>query len=289
MTIHKMKWSICWITPILLVAQFLNYAKSEPGFKRETNRDDEKFNKGINSTKDFRRETELITNAHEVLRVALRQFLNMRDMNLAEYLKEVRSQNESFFVDELGETIKSYKKVFSFVLDQVEEVELGNYAVKQFAKDRHDLCSIARYLSHQVLYADRKTIIKRMGDALGQACDPCTPYKRLQHANEVAINTIDEKRHKCRHKINNSKNITSDSTANLSIVTTSPTSSEPISITTPEGTTSTSSTTTTTSMPTTPLPIVGSTTNSIPSNNSEQELISIGKLLLRTHNNLLIL
>jgi len=282
MIIHKIKWSIYWVTFILLVAQFLNYAKSEPGFKRETNRDDEKFNKGLNSTKDLRQETELITNAHEVLRVALRQFLNMRDMNLAEYLKEVRSQNESSFVDELGEIIKSYKKVFSFILDQVEEVELGNYAVKQFAKDRHDLCSIARYLSHQVLYADRKTIIKRMGDALGQACDPCTPYKRLQHANEVAINTIDEKRHKCRHKTDNGKNTTSDTMANLSIVTTiSSTSSEPITITTPEGTTSTSSTTTTTSMPTTPLPVVSSTTNSIPSNTSEQELLSIGKILFK--------
>lgn len=106
----------------------------------------------------------------------------------------MRSQQEPFY-DEFGQIITSYKKIFFFISEQVDEVAVGNYAIKQFDKDRHDLCSVARYLSHQIKYSGHKTIIQRMGDALGSPCDPCIPYRRKQYSADEfdsgIIETID--------------------------------------------------------------------------------------------------
>jgi len=95
------------------------------------------------------------------------------------------------FFDEYGEEIRSYKKVFRFIWGQYNETQVQNYAIRQYDKDKLDLCSVARYLSHQPAVEDRKTIMKRMGDALGYRCHPCTPYKRKEHSAPPAINTED--------------------------------------------------------------------------------------------------
>ncbi len=104
----------------------------------------------------------------------------------------MRSQQEPFF-DEFGQIITSYRKMFSFISEQVDEVAVGNYAIGQFHKDRYDLCSVARYLSHQLKYSDRKTIIQRIGDVLGAPCDPCIPYKRKQYSKRDSTDdSVDE-------------------------------------------------------------------------------------------------
>jgi len=41
-------------------------------------------------------------------------------------------------------------------------LEVHNYAIGQFDKDKLDLCSVARYLSHQTSVEDRGTILKRV-------------------------------------------------------------------------------------------------------------------------------
>jgi len=103
----------------------------------------------------------------------------------------MRSQQEPFY-DEFGQIITSYKKIFSFILAQVNEVAVGNYAIKQFHKDRHDLCSVARYLTHQNMkYGGHETIIQRMGDALGSPCDPCIPYRRKQYSESDSDGIIE--------------------------------------------------------------------------------------------------
>lgn len=215
---------------IIFAIQLISYIESQELKIRDRNRDDEKFHRYLLAEGDPRRETDHIVRAHEVLRGALRDYLNWKNANITTYLQEMRTQNESYY-DEFGVVIKSYRKVFSFILDQVEEVELGNYAVKQFEKDRHDLCSVARYLSHQKRYAERETILHRMGEALGKPCDPCTAYKRQQHAENVVPST-DE--HKCLY---NNSDVSTSEASTISSSTENPTTSTIMPVTTPEKTT----------------------------------------------------
>ena len=121
---------------------FTVFSKQDSDDFNRKNRDGEKPSFPIEE--DFRRQTGLITDAHEVLRVALRDFLDWRDANLTLYINKMRNQSEPFY-DEFDQIIPHYKKVFRFISEQVDEVRLGNYAVKQFDKDRYHLCSVARY------------------------------------------------------------------------------------------------------------------------------------------------
>ena len=93
------------------------------------------------------------------------------------------------FLDEYGQVIHLYRKVFTFIYEQYNETLLQNYAVEQFDKDKLDMCSVARYLSHQNSVSDRKTIMKRMGDALEYRCHPCTPCKRRQYGETKVPDT----------------------------------------------------------------------------------------------------
>jgi len=154
------------------------YSKQDSDDFDRRNRDGEKPSFPI--MEDFRRSTGLVTDAHEVLRVALRDFLDWKDSNLTLYINKMRNQSEPFY-DEFDQIIPYYRKVFRFISEQVDEVRLGNYAVKQFYKDRYDLCSIARYLSNQKRYPNRQEIVGLMGKALRQDCDPCIPYRRKEH------------------------------------------------------------------------------------------------------------
>ena len=130
---------------------------------------------------DPRGETEAIAKAHQILSQALKQFLNVREDTLAFYLNEMIRRKEAF-VDEYGNVIGSYRKVFRFILTQHNEVLRKNYAVGQFDKDKLDMCSVARYLSHKTTKGqDRNTLMKRMSDALDYRCHPCTPYKPRLH------------------------------------------------------------------------------------------------------------
>lgn len=131
---------------------------------------------------DFRLKTAQIIQAHEVLRIALRNYLDWKDTDLTYYLDAMRKKNESY-LDEFGNEIRSYKTIFSLILKQVHEVENNNYAVSQFDGDKYDLCSISKYLSHQRTFSDRQNIMSKMGDALGTKCDPSMPYKRKIHGD----------------------------------------------------------------------------------------------------------
>ncbi len=121
-----------------------------------------------------------IVKAHEVLRKGLQQYLNVEDADFGTCLNQMIQRFE-FFVDEYGQVIANYKKVFRFIWEQFNETVMHNYAVGQFDKDKLDLCSAARFLSHQQTVVNRTTMIKRMSDALGYKCHPCTPYKRKQY------------------------------------------------------------------------------------------------------------
>jgi len=137
---------------------------------------------------DLRSVPAKIVAGNEVLRQGLQQFLEFQDLSLEIYLNETINRSEPF-IDEYGEVITTYNKVFRFILEQYKELEVHNYAIGQFDKDKLDLCSVARYLSHQTHVEDRGTILKRMSSALGYRCHPCTPYKRRQHGNTIVPST----------------------------------------------------------------------------------------------------
>lgn len=133
---------------------------------------------------DLRRRSINIGKAHEVLQKGLQDFLDFADADLGTYLTEMANRRDPY-VDEYGNIIRVYKKVFNFISEQHSEIQVHNYAVGQFDKDKLDLCSAARFLSHQPAVTDRHTIMKRMGDALKYKCHPCTPYRRKEHSDTV--------------------------------------------------------------------------------------------------------
>lgn len=165
-----------------------------------------------------------IVKAHEVLRKGLYQFLNAEDADLGTYLNQITQRSESF-VDEYGQVIVNYKKVFRFIWEQYNETVMQNYAVGQFDKDKLDLCSAARFLFHQPTVADRQTIIRRMSDALGYKCHPCTPYKRKQYDVTIVPKsdnssydevTAEESLALCRQFQESSQNVSISTLSNLS-------------------------------------------------------------------------
>lgn len=140
---------------------------------------------------DTRLITSRVTKAHQVLHEGLEIYLGIAEKNLSYCLDRMFKRRQEY-KDEFNQTISSYKKVFSFILDQHQEILVHNYAVGQFNKDKLDLCSVARYLSHQPeLDEHRRTIMKRMSDALGYKCHPCTPYKRRQSGESKVPQTAD--------------------------------------------------------------------------------------------------
>ncbi len=140
---------------------------------------------------DLRLQSSYIVDAHEVLREGLQQFLGFNYANLGTYLNDLIHKRTEPFVDEYGQVIRVYKKVLRFIWEQHNETLVQNYAVKRFNKDKLDLCSVARYLSHQPTVEHRATIMKRMGDALGYRCHPCTPYTPKEHGETFVPSTDD--------------------------------------------------------------------------------------------------
>jgi len=141
--------------------------------------------------KDERLQTSYIIEAHEVLRKGLQEFLNLNDTDLGMYLSYLIFNRTDPFEDEYGQNIRNYKKVFRFIWEQYNETLAQNYAIKQFNKDKLDLCSAARYLSHQPTVQNRTTILKRIGDALRYRCHPCTPYTPKQYDETIVPSTND--------------------------------------------------------------------------------------------------
>jgi len=121
----------------------------------------------------------------------LKQFLEFSEEDLGFYLNQIIIVKKPPFKDEYGQDIRSYNKVFKFIWVQYNETLCRNYAIEQYDLDKLDLCSVARFLSHQTIVKDRGTIMKRMGDALGYTCHPCTPYKRKEYGGTVVPNTED--------------------------------------------------------------------------------------------------
>ena len=87
---------------------------------------------------DLRFQSSYIFNAHEVLRQGLQQFLGFKDTDLANYLSYLIFKRTEPFVDEYGQVIRNYKKVFRFIWEQHNETLVQNYAVGQFNKDKLD-------------------------------------------------------------------------------------------------------------------------------------------------------
>ena len=130
---------------------------------------------------DIRNKSSLILNAHEIIRKSLQQYLDFDEADLGIYLSQMIQHTEPY-IDEYGQVIYNYKKVFRFIWEHYNETVLQNYAVKQFDKDKLDLCSVARFLSHQPKVKDRNTLMMRIGDSLQYKCHPCTPYKSNKHS-----------------------------------------------------------------------------------------------------------
>lgn len=120
----------------------------------------------------------------------MRQFLDSDDADLGIYLSQMIQRTEPY-INEYGQVIYNYKKVFRFISEQYNETVVQNYAVKQFDKDKLDLCSVARFLSHQPKIKDRGSLMMRMGDSLQYRCHPCTPYKRRQYVETIVPKTDD--------------------------------------------------------------------------------------------------
>ena len=154
----------------------------------EKNRDDEKPRYPI--IEDYRLKPSNIVAAHQVLRAALQDFLEFRETNLGNYLSHI-IETDPVFIDEYGNEIRSYYKVFSFIWVQYNETLCQNYAITKFDKDKLDLCSVARFLSHKQQVRDRRTLMKRMGIALGYKCHPCNPYKGKEYGVPVVPDTED--------------------------------------------------------------------------------------------------
>jgi len=130
-----------------------------------------------------------IFNAQELLRDGLQQFLGFDEMDLGIYLKHLIFKRTEPFVDEYGQVIGAYHRVFRFIWEQYNDTLDKNYEALQFDKMRLDMCSVARFLSHQSAVKNRETIMKRMGDSLGYRCHPCTPYKRKEYGPTIVPNT----------------------------------------------------------------------------------------------------
>lgn len=139
---------------------------------------------------DPRIKTSNILEAHKILRNGLQQYLEFREEDLGFYLNHI-VQKKPIFKDEYGQEIRSYIKVFKFIWKQYNETLCANYATKQYDVDKLDLCSAVRFLSHQPSVNDSETIMKKMGDALGYKCHPCTPYKRREYGGTVVPSTDD--------------------------------------------------------------------------------------------------
>ena len=92
-----------------------------------------------------------IFKAHEVLSNGLKQFLNSsEEADLGTHLSQISSKNSNqLYLDEYGDVISSYHEVFTSIWEQYNETLCENYAAKQFETDRLDLCSVAKFLSHQ--------------------------------------------------------------------------------------------------------------------------------------------
>ena len=124
------------------------------------------------------RKASQISKANEIVRKGLQQFLDLEDKNLGVYLNYILNKDPPF-LDEYGQEITFYSKILEAIWQQYNETLCNNYAINQYDQDKLDLCSVARFLSHQPAVEDRITIMKRIGDALDYRCHPCTPYKWL--------------------------------------------------------------------------------------------------------------
>ena len=134
-------------------------------------------------------QSSYIVDANQVLRKGLNQFLGFKDADLGTYLSYLIYKRNEPFVDEYGQVIRVYKKVFRFIWKQYNETLVQNYTIGHFNKDKLDLCSVARYLSHQPTVEERETIMTRMSNALGYTCHPCTPYTPKQYDETIVPST----------------------------------------------------------------------------------------------------
>ena len=106
---------------------------------------------------DYRRQPSNIVKAHEIVCKGLQQFLDFTETDLGTYLAHI-IQTDPTFVDEYGQETRSYNKIISCIWLQHNLTVCKNYAITNYENDKLDLCSIARFLSHQPKAEDRKSI-----------------------------------------------------------------------------------------------------------------------------------
>jgi len=138
---------------------------------------------------DMQRKSSLVVNADEVLRKGLQQYLQFKDADFGTYVNYLINKRKEPFMDEYGQIILNFQKVLRFIWEQYNETLVQNYAIDQFNKDKLNLCSVARFLSHQKTVDQRETIMKRMWEALGYRCHPCTPYTPKQWDKTIVPST----------------------------------------------------------------------------------------------------
>ena len=114
----------------------------------------------VDSVNGLYHQSSYIVEANEVLRKGLKQFLGFKDSDLGTYLSYLIFKRTEPFVDEYGQVIRVYKKVFRFIWEQYNETLVQNYTSGRFNKNKLDVCSVARYLSHQRIVDNRETIMK---------------------------------------------------------------------------------------------------------------------------------
>jgi len=100
------------------------------------------------------RKASQISKANEIVRKGLQQFLDLEDKNLGVYLNYILNKDPPF-LDEYGQEITFYSKILEAIWQQYNETLCNNYAVNQYDQDKLDLCSVARFLSHQPAVQDR--------------------------------------------------------------------------------------------------------------------------------------
>jgi len=129
---------------------------------------------------DLRIKSSFIYKAHEIIWNGLEELLESKNHADLGFYLNIMTQNNSTYYDENGKIINSYNDVWSSIWKQYNETLCENYATKQFENDTLDLCSVARYLSHQLqLKYHHTTILERMGVALKiKKCATCLPYNR---------------------------------------------------------------------------------------------------------------
>jgi len=135
----------------------------------------------------FRTRSSFIYKAHKIILNGLEVLFNLTHLSLGMHLSYMTQTTKPYY-NENGLIISSYKDVWNIIWKQYNETLCENYATKQFENDKLDLCSVARYVFHQIKLKNlTSSIVEKMGVALMiKRCDICLPYNRNGFSETIA-------------------------------------------------------------------------------------------------------